>query len=96
MSVTSDTWVQSAGDTSSQIVSPELHVGSNDSGTTVARSYLYFDTTNMSKMPKFAVNSAQVNLSDFETGACTGTPLTMSRITGGWSPGPSPGPTNPP
>ncbi|WP_162243638.1 DNRLRE domain-containing protein [Aeromicrobium sp. Root344] len=84
VSVTSDTWVQSAGDTTSQIVSPELHTGSNDSGATVARSYLYFDTSNMSKMPKFAVNSAQVDLSNFETGACAGSPLTMSRITGGW------------
>ncbi|HEY0167563.1 MAG TPA: DNRLRE domain-containing protein [Jatrophihabitans sp.] len=84
VSATSDTWVQSAGDTSSQIISPELRVGSTDAGVTTARSYLFFDLANMSKMSAFDVNSAQVNLSNFETGACSGSPLTMSRITGGW------------
>ena len=79
-----DTWVQSTGDTSSQLTSPELRVGSNDSGTTKARSFVYFDLAFLSSMPTFTVQSANLAMSNFETGSCTGTNTEVSRITGGW------------
>ncbi len=79
-----DTWVQSTGDTSSQLTSPELRVGSNDSGTTKARSFIYFDLAFISSMQTFTVQSANLALSNFETGSCTGTNTEVSRVTGGW------------
>lgn len=83
-----DTWVQSSGDTSSQTASAELHVGSNDGGTTAARSFIYFDVgTSLAGVQHGAVTSAQVSLSNFETGACAGSQLTMSRVTGSWNGG---------
>lgn len=85
LAVAADTWVQSAGDTTSQLNSPELHVGSIDGGTTVSRSYVYFDLASFAAVPASQVVTAKMTLSNFETGACTGTSLTMSRITGGWN-----------
>lgn len=80
-----DTYVQSAGDTTSQYNSPELHIGSIDGGTTVARSYVYFDFSSVATIPNAVVTSAQVRLSNFETGSCTGSTVRMSRITSGWT-----------
>lgn len=79
-----DTWVQSTGDTTSQIASPELRVGSNDSGATKARTFIYFDLGMLSSLPSFTTESATLALSNFETGACTGTATEVSRVTGGW------------
>ncbi|MCW2784015.1 MAG: hypothetical protein JWP74_532 [Marmoricola sp.] len=80
-----DTWIQSSGDTSSQYTSPELHIGSNDGGTTVARSFIYFDLTGVSAPTGTVFSSAQMKLSNFETGACAGASVTASRITSGWT-----------
>ena len=85
LNVASDTWVHSFLDHSSQIDSPELRVGSNNLGIDVARSYLNFD---VSAIPSGStVSEADVNVSNFGTGHCTGSALTMTRITGAWSPG---------
>lgn len=80
-----DTWVQSAGDTSSRDTSPELQVGSADGGTTVARSYIYFDFTGATLPPGSTYLGAEMRLSNFESGSCAGSNLTASRITGSWT-----------
>lgn len=80
-----DTWVQSSGTTTSQETSPELRTGSNDGGVTAARSYVYFDFSTLSGVPLSSISSAQVKLSNFVTGACTGSALRMSRVVGGWT-----------
>lgn len=78
-----DTWIQSTGDTTSRYTSPELQIGSNTGGATVARSFVYFDFTGVS-IPS-SVTSAEVRLSNFESGSCTGSPIRISRITTGWT-----------
>ncbi|MET3963295.1 RHS repeat-associated protein [Marmoricola sp. OAE513] len=80
-----DTWVQNTGDTSSQYNSPELRVGSNDGGATVARSFIHFDFTGVGAPAGSTVTSSELRLSNFESGSCAGSPLTVSRITGGWT-----------
>jgi RHS repeat-associated protein len=83
----SDTWVQSAGVTSSQYSSPELHVGSNDGGTTVARSYLNFDLSAVTALGSgVQITAAQLNMSNFVAGSCTGSAVRMSRVTSSWTP----------
>jgi len=79
-----DTWVQSAGDTTSQRFSPELRVGSSDGGTTVARSYAYFYGAEFAVIHPTQLLSAKLEMSNFATGACTGSPLTLSRVTSAW------------
>lgn len=85
LNVAYDTWVDSTSPTSSQISSTELRVGSNNSGTNIDRSYLYFDLTQLSSMPAAAVSSAELQVSNFETGACSGSAVRMSQVTGAYN-----------
>jgi hypothetical protein len=81
-----DTWVSSLGTTTSQSTSPELRVGSNNLGLTKSRSYLDFDYSGLAEIPAGAViSSAQLSLSNFVTGACAGTAIRASRVTGAWT-----------
>jgi hypothetical protein len=81
-----DTWVSSSGTTTSQSTSPELLVGSKNLGLTKSRSYLDFDYAGLADIPAGAViTSAQLSLSNFVTGSCTGTAIRASRITGAWT-----------
>ena len=85
LNVASDTWVHSLLDTSSQVDSPELRVGSNNFGLDKARAYLNFD---LASLPSdIVVSDADVNLVNFSTGSCTGSAVTMNRITGSWATG---------
>ena len=81
-----DTWVSSSGQTTSQSTSPELRVGSNTLGLTKSRSYLDFDYSGLGGIPADAViSSAQLTLSNFVTGSCSGTAIRASRVTGAWT-----------
>ena len=84
LSSAADTYIQSSGNTNSQLGSPELRVGSIDGGTTIARSLVYFDLSAAPSLTPAEITAASVTTSNFETGACAGTPLTMSRIISGW------------
>lgn len=85
LNAASDTWVDNLLNSSSQIGSTQLQVGSSSLGIVKARSYLNFDT---SSLPADAVvTSASVDMTNYDTGSCTGTPLTMRQITGSWTPG---------
>jgi RHS repeat-associated protein len=86
LNAASDTWAGSLLSQSGQSASPELQVGSNNLGIQKTRSFLYFDFTQMPAMAPSVLTHAEVQLSDFVTGACTGTAVRMSRITGPWSP----------
>lgn len=87
LGVAGDTWVDSLLNQSSQYASPELQVGSNNLGITKTRSFMYFDWTPLYTMPRGVLTSAQVQLSNYQTGNCAGTALRMSRITGAWTEG---------
>lgn len=81
-----DTWVASVGQTTSQYSSPELDVGSINLGVTKARSYLSFDLSAMQAAGWTGTPlSATLSLDNFKTGACTGSPVTVRRVTGALS-----------
>ncbi|MFL6090457.1 MAG: RHS repeat-associated core domain-containing protein [Aeromicrobium sp.] len=83
---TTDTWVEGLfGQTSSQSTSPELRVGPSNSGLAVARSYLQFDLSSWAGVPAADITSAKLHLSNFETGSCAGTPVTVSRVSAAWT-----------
>lgn len=84
--VTGDSWVNSLGPTSGQSTSPELQVGSTNLGLSKSRSFLDFDYSALAAIPQGAVvTSAELRLSNFATGACAGTAVRASRITGTWT-----------
>lgn len=88
MAVAGDTWVDNVTNTASQQTSTELRVGSTNIGITKARSYLQFDYSALSSIPAVDhVVSAQLQVSNFQTGNCTGTAVRMSRVTGPWTVG---------
>lgn len=81
-----DTWVSNAGQTTSQAASPELRVGSTSLGLIKSRSYLDFDYSALADVPVDAVvQSADLTLSNFETGSCAGSAIRVSRVTGAWT-----------
>ncbi|WP_182920370.1 DNRLRE domain-containing protein [Nocardioides cavernaquae] len=80
-----DTYVQSAGDTSTQPLSAELRVGSIDAGATIARSYAVFDIASLTSKPGAIVSSATMSYSNFVTGACAGTATRISQVTASWA-----------
>ena len=81
-----DTYVSSSGQTTSQSSSTELRVGSSNLGLTKSRSYLDFDYSPLADIPADAViASADLDLSNFVTGSCAGTPIRAARITGDWT-----------
>lgn len=81
-----DTWVSSAGQTTSQFASPELRVGSSAAGQPRSRSFLDFDYAPLADIPAGAViTSANLKLSNFVTGTCSGNPIRAARITGAWT-----------
>lgn len=85
LAVGGDTWVDTLLNQSSQYSSTELQVGSNSLGITRSRSFMYFDFSPLYSMTPGVLTSATVQLSDFESGACPGTAVRMSRITSGWT-----------
>ncbi len=85
LNVASDTWVDSLLNSSSQISSTQLQVGSSTLGVVKARSYLNFDVSSLSS--DVVVSAASVDMTNYATGACSGTALTMRQITGSWTPG---------
>jgi RHS repeat-associated protein len=87
LGVAGDTWVNSLSPNTSQYSSPELQVGSNNLGLTKSRSFMYFDWNPLYTMPPGVLTSAQLQLTDFATGACAGTAVRVSRITGNWTEG---------
>ncbi|MBO9522127.1 MAG: DNRLRE domain-containing protein [Nocardioidaceae bacterium] len=80
-----DTWIDSGSNKASQATSPELRIGSTNSGFTKARSYLTFDTAALAGIPSTTISSAAVTVSDFVTGSCAGSAIRMSRVTAAWS-----------
>ena len=86
LALAGDTWVSSSGQTTSQAASPELRVGSKNLGLTKSRSYLDFDYSALDSVPAGAVvSSAELTLSNFATGSCSGTAIRASRVTGAWT-----------
>ena len=84
--VTGDTWVSNWGATTSQADSPELRVGSTFFGIIKSRSYLDFDYSALAGVPADAVvTSAELTLSNYTAGACTGSATRLSRVTSDWS-----------
>lgn len=81
MNAAGDTWVESLGATGSQFNSAELRVGSTSLGVTKARTYLSFDLAPLGGMSGSAT-SAQLSMTNFQTGACAGSAIQMSRVTG--------------
>lgn len=81
-----DTWVDSGTNTASQSSGTDLRVGTQNAGTTAARSYLNFDTSSLTANPGVVVSSATVNLTGFEAGSCPASAVRMSQVTGAWSP----------
>lgn len=81
-----DTWVDSGSNTSSQSTSTELHVGTQNAGTTIARSYLNFDISSLTANPGVVVSAATLNLTDFDAGTCPATGVKVSQVTSAWSP----------
>lgn len=85
LNVAYDTWVDSLTPSGSQISSPELRVGSTSLGISKSRSYLYFDFTQLSGLPPAVVTSAELQLTNFDTGSCSGSAVRMSQITGAYN-----------
>lgn len=80
MTLSGDTYAESTS-SSGQPTSPELRVGSTTLGITKARSYLAFDMSQLANTPVASIASAQLKLSNFDTGSCTGSAVRVSRIT---------------
>jgi hypothetical protein len=82
-----DTWVSSSGQTTtSQAASPELRVGARTFGGAKSRTYLDFDYSALGDIPAGAViTSAELDLSNFASGSCSGAPLRAARVTGAWT-----------
>lgn len=79
-----DTWVSNVQ--TSQSASPELRVGSPNLGLVKSRSYLDFDYAALDAIPAGSVvSSAELTLSNFSAGSCTGSAIRVSRITGAWT-----------
>lgn len=85
LTTTSDTWVESFLNPPSHDTSPELQVGSQNLGLNVARSYANFDISGLTAKPGAVVSAASLELSNFSTGSCTGTPIRVSQVTSAWS-----------
>jgi len=64
--------------------SAELRVGSTSLGITQARSYLAFDLSSLSGVVGSASN-AELQLSNFVTGSCSGSAVRASRVTAAFS-----------
>ncbi len=79
-----DTWVQSGLPNTSQHTSPELRVGTSSVGLIKARSYLRFDTSALDVDPGWIVE-ADVELSNFVAGSCSGSPIRLSQVTSAWT-----------
>ncbi len=78
---TKDTWVGTTVPTSQQY-SPDLKVGTYDSGTNLFRSYLQFDT---SPFTGAVVQSANLNLFNYQSGNCNTSAIDARQITSSWS-----------
>lgn len=85
LTATGDTWVQSGLTPKSQPASPELRVGTKNSGVNQAKSYLRFDTTALGDVQPSWVVDAKVGLSNFSAGSCSGNAIRMSQVTKAWS-----------
>lgn len=83
LTATGDTWVQSLLNTSSQYTSPELRVGTNNLGLAKARSYVNFDVSAVESGAE--VVDAEVAMTNFAAGSCSGSQIRLSRVTSAWS-----------
>lgn len=79
-----DAWVQNSGYTTGQTSSPELRVGTYDSGTHKARSFIHFDNINSTIAGKY-IASASLILRNFESANCSGATIRVGKITQDWS-----------
>ena len=77
-----DAWLENPNYTSGQTSSPELRVGTYDSGGHKARSFLHFDTTTWNGT---VLSSASLVLRNFYSGSCTGATILARRISESWS-----------
>lgn len=85
LTATGDTWVQNGLASKSQHTSPELRVGTKNLGVTQAKSYLTFDTSALGEVQPSWIVDAEVGLSNFAAGSCSGTGIRMSQVTKAWS-----------
>lgn len=77
-----DTWMYNQGETNSHGGSEELRVGTNDGGSTMARSFLSFDQAPFEGKD---VTDATLRLFNFYSGSCTQTEIQAARIMETWS-----------
>ena len=82
-----DTFVEKGYDTTNFAGADDLRVGTYDSGTHIARSYLKFD---LSKSPYFVnantvVTAANLHLYEWHSSSCTARQVDSHRATVGWS-----------
>lgn len=84
LSASADTWVQSAIPQASQYTSPELRVGTTNNGISKARSYLAFDTSGLGAEQGW-IADADVALSNFTAGSCSGSQIRLSQVTSSWT-----------
>lgn len=77
-----DTWADNSTYSMSQSTSGELRVGTTNSGTTKARSFLKFDDTSWNGS---TINSATLTLRNFASGSCTASSIQAARITEAWN-----------
>ena len=77
-----DTYIDNVLGSVGQPTSPELRVGTTNSGTTRFRSFLKFDDTSWNGT---TVNSATLTLRNFASGTCTASSIQAARITAAWN-----------
>ncbi|MCX6398299.1 MAG: DNRLRE domain-containing protein [Propionibacteriales bacterium] len=85
LTATGDTWVQNILPNTSQSTSTELRVGTSNLGITQNRSYLNFDTTALGSPQPGWIVDADVSLSNFAAGSCSGSAIKMSQVTSAWT-----------
>ncbi|WP_436700278.1 DNRLRE domain-containing protein [Nocardioides sp. BYT-33-1] len=84
LTATADTWVRTGLGQPGRPAAPELQVGSSNYGLVKARSFLAFDTSNVD-LAGATVVDAELTMSNFATGSCTGSPVRVSRVTSAWT-----------
>ncbi|MFE2039811.1 DNRLRE domain-containing protein [Streptomyces sp. NPDC059477] len=83
LAVTTDTWVQTPDYTDSQVSSTELKSGTYNGGSTIARSYLKFDT---SAFKGKAITDTNLSLYSFWSSSCTeGSGTLVRRVLDDWN-----------
>lgn len=77
-----DTWIQNSGFSGSQYTSSELRAGTYDSGSHIARSFLKFNTDNISGQHVLA---ATFRMRNWYSYSCSSAAIRVNRVTESWN-----------